>query len=300
VPARRPGRPRGGARREWVGGRLTSRFVIAEPAPHRPDVFLWLLLPDDFLLHASFDDPDAPVAFAETLHAAFENSGPRPQPTPVRVASAGLAAALERAHGAAIEVTVAPTPELDTALAELEAIGESQIAPTGRRGDFDPTRMDLALWRQLYEHAARFFALAPWRFASNLPMRIDVPALGVEGACLCLVGDVGHARGFLIFPSLALFEHFFARAPALTLAPDAPLEVGGETLLLELVAKSKLRAPQRREAERGRWRAPARGANPVVECRDSDGAPLPVRARDLELVVACTEALVSLFSDFAS
>ena len=35
---------------------------------------------------------------------------------------------------------------------------------------------------------------------------MDIPALGVDGACLSIVGRFGETRGVMVFPSLDDFE----------------------------------------------------------------------------------------------
>ena len=41
---------------------------------------------------------------------------------------------------------------------------------------------------------------------------MDIPTLGIDGACLSIIGQLGESRGVLIFPSLDGFERFLAAA----------------------------------------------------------------------------------------
>ncbi len=61
------------------------------------------------------------------------------------------------------------------------------------------------------------YRLAPWKTASDdQVLRVDIPALGVHGACLSIIGGLGESLGFVLFPSLAGYEAFVdggGRAP---------------------------------------------------------------------------------------
>jgi hypothetical protein len=104
--------------REWVGGRLLTPFTVMTPEPRRPEIVLWLELPDDLVVGVKLLDRDPPAgAFANCLRAAMTSpmAGPPRRPHRIRVADHDLAAEIEQA-ALGIEVVVAPTPELDTVL----------------------------------------------------------------------------------------------------------------------------------------------------------------------------------------
>ncbi|MSP25597.1 MAG: hypothetical protein EXR75_10610 [Myxococcales bacterium] len=106
--------------REWIGGRLAAPIYITEGTPYRPEMILWLEVPENLvvgymLLEHMLLEPNAPaVTVLQTLMTALEKprAGRPRRPTRIRVADETLAAEL-RAAVADIEVVVAPTPELD-------------------------------------------------------------------------------------------------------------------------------------------------------------------------------------------
>src|SRR5712691_1093084 len=102
-----------GESREWVGGRISAPFHVVEGEPYRPQITLWVELPEPLVVGCQIDDPKARTAFAETLRAAMLRPlvGPPRQPGRVRVADALWAAEL-RAAMPDLEVAAAPTPEL--------------------------------------------------------------------------------------------------------------------------------------------------------------------------------------------
>ncbi len=80
---------------EWVGGRLTSPFYVTEPEPYRPEMILWLELPEDFVVASALVDPSGPaVSFSDTLLDAMASplAGPPRRPGRIRVSDARLAA----------------------------------------------------------------------------------------------------------------------------------------------------------------------------------------------------------------
>ena len=62
---------------------------------------------------------------------------------------------------------------------------------------------------KLFTAAFSLFAIKPWRVADDTQvLRMDIPALGVDGACLSIIGQLDESRGVLIFTSLDDFEQF--------------------------------------------------------------------------------------------
>src|SRR5437588_8978189 len=85
-----------------------------EREPYRHQITLWLDLPEPLVVGCHLEDPKARTTFAQTLIEAMRRplAGPPRHPIRVRVADA-LEAAELRAQMPDLEVTVAPTPELE-------------------------------------------------------------------------------------------------------------------------------------------------------------------------------------------
>ena len=179
---------------EWVGGQLLSPFFVSEGDPFRPQLTLWLELPADVIVwHALADPSEAPIPFAETLRAAMRSPaiGPPRTPARVRVADARLAAELHVALPE-LEVVVAPTPELHAVVAAFAESDDPQnYAP---RSYLEAGRVAPEAMAELFVAADLLYGLAPWRRAGGDQLvRLDVPALGVEGACVSLIGALGES-----------------------------------------------------------------------------------------------------------
>src|SRR5512140_3491838 len=196
--------------REWVGGRFPAPMHVMEGGPYRPQVTLWIELPEPFIVGCLIEDPKAAAPFPETLRKAMQQPmvGSTRRPARVRVADPLHAAEL-RAAIPDVEVAVAPTPELDVVVRDLtDHLRES--APQEQEASYlDGGRIPAEAVDRLFGAAKLLYDIAPWKRATDDQLlRVDVPALGVEGACLCVIGALGENLGFLLFPSLDGYEAF--------------------------------------------------------------------------------------------
>jgi hypothetical protein len=298
-PGSAPRRARYGRRgtpREWVGGRLTSPFYVLEPEPYRPEVILWLELPDDLIIACEMIDPAGPpVSFAESLRLAMRTpaAGPPRRPARVRVPEQRLAVEIRQVVPEA-EIVVAPTPELDAVLRLMH-----QTMPADDESEpsyFEDGRVSVAAIEKLFAAAAALFRAAPWEIASDGQLlRVDIPGLGVAGACLSIIGALGESLGFILFPSMAAHDRFLDAAETFgmeTLQSGA-VDLGSSTLSLNFERGADLPAGMHREAAEHGWPIAAANAYPWVQHRDRDGIPRPLIERDVETVTVCAAALAA-------
>lgn len=295
---RRGRRSRRGAKgphhaREWIGGSVAAPFYIHDrPEPYRPEITLWLELPDDFVVGMKaatpeeFEDEPA-LTLREALAAPAV--GPPRRPDGIRVADAETAAQVRDEVGADIPVIVGPVPELDKVFDELfEAMAE--------HADREPSyleegRIPIAAVEALFDAAGVLFAIKPWDLGDNPPvLRIDIPEFDVDGACAVIIGQHGENRGVLVFPSLDHFEVFADAAEAGDLQGLGLSAVSG-LLALTFESAADLPATMRHEAMKHGWRVPAPDAYPCVRGHDRDGLPRPLAERDVEIATVCVEAL---------
>ena len=298
-PTRRSGkrkRSTGVRGREWVGGRLSAPVYVDGPEPFRPEMVLWLELPENLVLGHELIDPNGPaLPFGDTLlrTMAAPMVGPPRKPRRIRVANAHLAAQL----GAAvpdIEVVVAPTPELDAFVAQMLASlpGGNGSGPSY----FEDGRVATDTVAALFQAADALFRVAPWKLARDSQvLRLDIPALGVEGACVSIIGALRENLGLVIFPSHLAMERFLAGVD--TDRPrDAPLDMGTTTLSLSFERGADLPPQMRREAVERGWPVAGPSAYPWVQHRDRDGAMRPLDEQDVRVVAACAGGVADFFS----
>ena len=68
---------------------------------------------------------------------------------------------------------------------------------------------------RLFSAASILFRMAPWRHVSEAQvLRIDIPDLEVEGACLSVIGGAGESFGLLLFRSVEAYVAFASSPPS--------------------------------------------------------------------------------------
>jgi hypothetical protein len=294
---------------------LTPFYITEGPEPYRPQVALWMEMPEALIVGQEMLAPgDEPGALGRALENALRRpliGGPR-RPSAIRVADPGLAAEVRAVVGDRIPVTVAATPELDEL---LELMSESMAA----EGDFasdsasrrehgrnsanhweEPSyleagRVSPAVVAEFFSAAELLHHVAPWKVASDSQvLRLDIPELGVDGACVSIIGALGESIGLLIFPSLTCFDAF-ARLASIPPEERRRIDVGTSWLALTFERGADLPASMRREVAAHGWPVADALSYPRVEHRDPDGIPRPLTERDLHIASACATSLTAFF-----
>jgi hypothetical protein len=277
---------------EWLGGCFTPPFFITDrEEPYRPTLAVWMELPAGVIVGQRVEPPEeARFALERALRGAMDAPlvGRPRRPARIRVAGPALAAQIREAAGDAIPIDVAPTPELDELFAYMV-----ETMPGGDREQsyLDDGRIPAAVVGDLFATARLLYCVAPWKLASDSEvLRMDIPALGVEGACVSIIGALGESLGLIIFPS---FDGYLAFIDASgDFVPDRPpADIGTGWLALSFERGGDVPAGMRREAAAHGWPVAEARAYPVVERRDRDGACPPLVERDMRIAAACASAL---------
>ena len=295
-----------GVRREWVGGRFAAPVhITGEEAPYRPTLLAWIELPDGLVVGNSLSKPtEERGALGRALVEAMLRPliGAARRPSSIRVADAELADEVKTVVGDLIPVTIAPTPELDElANAMFDSFTKGTGGGTsGNRGGEDPSyfedgRVSPAAVADLFAAARLLRHAAPWDLASDQHvLRLDIPELGVEGACVSIIGALGQNFGLLIFPSLARYERFLDAASR-PRRKSSRIDVGTSWLSLTLVPRAELPAPMRHEVAKHAWPVVDEKSYPLVEHRERDGILRPLMDRDVRVASACATSLSAFF-----
>ena len=293
---RRPDRSRGAL--EWVGGRVAAPAVLDEAGNLvRPDLVLWLELPEGTIVGHEVSFPDDPGgALGSVLYEALQRphvGAPR-RPDLIRVANAALADEVRAMVADLIPVKVAPTPELDDVIKAMAGSIGGDWAPDPEPESYLGSGiLSPAAVGKLFAAAKEVYRRAPWRVAHDSQvLRIDVPALGVEGACLSIIGRARQSLGFLVFPSRDAFEGF-ALAAEQTAPGTAPNDLGTSWVSLSYERKGNVSPTLRREIATHAWPLASAAAVPLAECRERDLSSRAVHPHDLALLTACAQALVA-------
>ena len=247
---RRPGAAPG--RREWIGGVLAPPFyVLDREEPRRPKVVVWLELPAGLVVGQAVVMPeDLDGAVGRVLRKALTEP---------------LVGAPRRPDAF---VSMTPSPPQRYARRSTEPF-PSRLLPYPSSTTCSITwssRHRRATWTRATSLAdgcrpprshvcsrppAKCSRRRPGRFAADTPvLRMDVPALDVEGACLSILGQATGRHGVLIFPSLDGFEAFMDAAGALE---DGPIDLGSGWLALMYERAADLPPSMRRETMKHGW-----------------------------------------------
>ncbi len=301
APDQRMAKPDTGGRRrtgsvsaEWVGGRFLMPAYVMEDEPFRPELALWLELPAGLVvghgLAASGRSVDG--VLAQALRDALARPTPRAarMPARLRVADHGTATELRNAFGERFAIDVAPTPELD---AVFEQFVQSMPQGDDQASYLEGGRVAEHLVARMFEAAALLYRTAPWKVASDDEvLRMDIPSLGLEGACVSIIGALGESLGLIVFPSLLAYERFGAAAGG---SRERPFDLGGPVLSLDFWRASDAPRGMRREMAEHGWPTVSPAALPVVTHRDRDGLPRPLSDRDMRIATECAFAVASFF-----
>lgn len=284
---------------EWIGARYLSPNKVREGGEViQPEVILWFELPRGVVVSVTVINPRAPVTFEKTLAEAMKHpaEGASRRPARIRVPEQGLADALKGTIDRGTTVVVAPVPELDVVFADLAGslTAEQPFATFLADGAIAPDVVG-----DLFSAASAFFRAAPWRHVSEEQvLRVDIPALQVEGACLCVIGGAGESFGLLLFRSMDAYVAFASRPPLpateeTLLAARARRET--QLLSLSFDRRKALPPPMLREIQEHGWEVAGAKAYPSVMAADADALPQQATERECRVLTACAIAFLAFF-----
>src|SRR5438132_1045487 len=281
-------------RREWVGGRFCPPLHVMEGGPYRPQITMWLELPEPLVVACHVEDPKEQTTFAQTLREAMRRplAGPPRRPGRVRVADALQAAEL-RAAMPDLEVAIAPTPELELLGRDLAEHLLESTPEKDTESYLEGGRIPAPAVARLFEAARLLYVVAPWKTASDDQiLRVDIPQLGIEGACLSIIGALGQNLGFILFPSLEGFEAFqVMEEPSV----ERPLDMGTTILSLNFERGADLPPSMRREVAEHGWQVAGPHAYPRIDHLERDGLRRPLTEHELRVVSAVAPSLGAFF-----
>ena len=136
---------------------------------------------------------------------------------------------------------------------------------------FENGRVSADAIEKLFTAGRFLFEIKPWKFAyDSQVLRMDIPALGVDGDCVYVIGQLDESPGVLIFASFDGFQQFLAAGTTDTIGQD-PDALGSELLALTFLRAGELPPSMRREAMEHAW--PVASADRLSAC----GAAKPRR-----------------------
>jgi len=291
--------PRSAKGLEWVGGRFTMPAYVMEKGPYRPEVIVWLEVPTLLIVGMEVIDPkEASENAGSVLTRAMSTplAGSTRRPARVRVQDSRLADEVKSVLPE-MEVVVAPAPELEDLKDHLmEFMGPREEPDLSY---FEQGRIPAEAVEAMFSAAKIFYELAPWKLAQDTQvLRVDIPNLGVVGACVSIIGAQGESLGMIIFPSVGAFDRFLQAAESFE-AVDSTIDLGTRTLSLNYERGADLPRTMRREVATHKWPVANADAYPWVQYRDRDGIMIPLTEREIRIVTACAASLSAFFAKHA-
>jgi hypothetical protein len=283
------------AAREWVGGFAELPFAIAQAGDTRPTIALWLELPSGVILASHIGDGESVL---EDLEATLRQALTQPlvgrprTPTRVRVDRELIAQRLRGVLGAGVSVRVGGIPEVVSAAEDLTA----HLARSGRTRYLLDDVVEVSTLAALFQQAALFAAGQPWRSIDpSQVFQVDIPALGVEAAAAMLVGHAGLSRALLLFPSAKGLMMYEALAATMhTKQGEMPDDMGSSVLAVSFDPAAELDPAALAQIRKRGYVLASDALIPVVEPRDSTGAPEPTTALHARTAVSVLAGLVKL------
>ncbi len=290
-----PKKARRDARVEWVGGRFFTReFVRGSDGGYRPELVIWVDPRRDEIIHQVISDPQhGMVAVADALQWALEeHAGPRP--TRVRVAHRDDAAEIRARFGAGLEVVCAATPEIED-VAEYLRAHEQEFDEAAWFDELPPGTPEVP---EMFHAARELHELAPWKLLRNDSwLRVDVPDLGVEGACLAVLGSDGEYHAVVLYPSYQAFLSFMDAVAHAQSRGERCEDCGSSWFALEFEDKDSVPPQWLRSLSRHGLPLLGLKAFPLPEFKRRDGSPAPISIETLRILTPIALALTKFVAE---
>lgn len=201
-------------KQEWTCGQRSMRAQITgEGEPYHPLGLLWMDSDNGTVLGAHMQHPDIGLSDAAVhLREIFANpmvGAPR-TPTRIRTASGALAEVLALSLADThpdIEIVVAPTPEIDAAFDDMNSALDANAEGT--------------LWLEAgaahasvagyFDAMAALHAAEPWEIVpgDDTVFTVDCVELGITGARIIVIGQIGESFGLMMFRDDAKLDAFY-------------------------------------------------------------------------------------------
>lgn len=292
--------------REWIGGRFQAPFYVEKGGPFRPELVLWMDATEGLILGSRVVHPsEPPEVLADCLVESIRQpmAGRPGKPHRIRVADSRYVECIRAVAGKDITIVTAPTPELDT-IATLMAESLNEQGPHEALDDdlversyLEHGRIDPETVAGMFASARRLYQAAPWReMFDRQVLRLDVPALEVEGACISVIGALGENLGLVLFDSIDDYRVFIQHAMPFAEDGELPRSLGVRSLSLNFNSRKELSNLMLREVRKFGWTQPARGVYPTVMHADHDLVAAPIGKREVVLVTVAAEAVARFYS----
>ncbi len=271
-------------RSEWQGKRVNVGYIETEG--RYAVMELWLSLPDGIIVHYSHAAEGAGEV-TDSLREAVTTYAPTHLTVHDRRWGATLRAAFPD-----LDIRIGPTPEVNEA---ADSLLKSLSKHADGTAPYLTADMDGSTMARLFEDAADVYMAAPWKFLEDWQIAlVDVPQLGIKGACVSVIGAINGDYGFLIFNSINGYAAMVESSDEIM--RSGGIDVGEDFLSLNYQRGGDLPRAMREEIRRNGWRVANSRAYPTLIHHAADGSPRELTRQDALVLGACAKALTALIS----
>jgi len=267
------------ATREWIGLRVPGPYVQEEQSFMTLE--LWMSLPDGFVVHQELFLEGQEVITEELINKII-----RDHPRRIRVANRKLAHELrELLPGITIKVGDVP---------ELEAVVKEMIRDMGGGPSSYLTEdINSDLMATLFDSAASFYRLRPWEKIEDWQtIGVDIPALGISGGCISIMGSQRENFGYMLFQSYSAYDKMVEQSDGL--GHGGELNLGESFFSLSFERGVDCPEPLREEVRQYQWELVDSDAYPLPGYHSNDGRALAMTAHEVAIFCAVNNALTAM------
>lgn len=285
---------------EWIGALFSfPSFVSDDAEPYRPMAVVWLEVDTGLVVGNELVRPGTEIDLAAGLFDKATRApiaGEPRVPARVRVGNAAFADALRAGVGDAIEIVIAPIPEIDPLVAGFRA----HMDDRDDRDDNDLTYLGPGITpedvAQFFEAAARLYRVSPWDVVPpDGFIAVACDLIGIAAGALCVVGQAGESFGFALFRNEPDATRYVDGAESR--APGERPESVPAHVMFSYDRRAELGRTLTREIGAHRWNIAGPRAYPSVTFVDPDLVVRGLTRTELIGVTAVIEALAGFVAD---
>lgn len=278
---------------EWMGGIFSMpNYVTGEGEPYRPETLFWMDA-EEVIIGYKVAKPGKLLSMAsESLQSTIERPmfGRPHAPTRVRVASTELSDVLRAGHPE-LDIVCAPTPELDEVFYMMydrmdEGGEQSYLSP-----DIGPDVM-----ASFFQAASGLFRAGPWKVvpSDQSLFSVTIEKLGVLGAAMSVIGQIGQVKGLILFSSLDDFETYLDSAYAIQHGEEPEIP---PYFALHFERRAELAPELRKEIAEHNWEVAGQNAYPQLVAVDEEMVARPPTSAEVAMFEAIARALTEVLTE---
>ncbi len=280
---------------EWIGGTTAMpSYVIEQGEPFRPEALFWMGANGAILGSAMAKPGELLPMASESLQNTIDRPvyGRPHSPARVRVASAELADALRAGHPG-LDVVCAPTPELDSMLAQML---EDMAKDGATKQSYLSQEITPEAMAAFFRAAAALFRAKPWKLvpADQSLFSVTIEQLGARDVAMSVIGQMEQSFGLLLFSDLDDFEAYLDAATVTDRREEC---IVPSHFSINFKRGAELAPELRKEISEHRWEVAGADAYPWLVAIGGELITRPPTSKEVTMAEAIALALTSVMAE---